>query len=171
MKRSIAILLLLALMAGLLVACAKDENAPDGMKNVADAEDKFYLYVPTTWVEQKNGATAPNADGSNVIATTHLPEKGYTPASFWEEKCLPVFETTFKEFEVIEDKCGETTLGGIDAAKYVYTASLGAQSYWFMDVITVYDGLVYRLTYTSSAENFDLHMEDVEMMCMSFVFR
>ncbi len=171
MKRVIAALLLLVLTAGLLVACSKDESAPEGMKNVAAEEDKFYFYVPTTWVEQRGGATAPNADGSNVVVTTYLPEKGYTPETFWEEKCVPEFETTFKEFETVEDKCGETTLGGMDAGKYVYTASLGAQTYWFMEVITVYGGLVYRLTYTSTAENFDAHLEDVEMMCTNFAFR
>ncbi len=170
MKRIVACLLLLVL-AVTLFACADDSTAPDGMKNIADEEDKFYFYVPESWVVQKGAASAPNADGSNVRVTTYLPEKVYTPESYWEEICLPQMELGFAELEVIEDKCEETTLGGVDAAKYVYTASLGATTYWYMEVISVYDNLVYRLTYTSVSEYFDLHIEDVEMMCENFEYR
>ena len=171
MKRIVAILLLLVLTVGALSACSKDQTAPDGMKNVATENDKFYFYVPTTWVEKEHGATSPNADGSNVLVTTQLLGKAHTPDSFWQEECVPTFSAIFDEFELIEDSCGTTFLGGVDAGKYVYRVTLAGASYWYMDVLAVYGNFVYRLTYTATAENFETHLADVELMCSEFVFR
>ncbi len=171
MKRIVAVLLLLVLTVGLLASCGKEENAPDGMKNVAAENDKFYFYVPTTWVEKEHGATSPNADGSNVLLTTQLLSKGHTPDTFWQEECVPTLSATFDELEIIEDRCGTTVLGGVDAGKYVYRVSLAGNNYWYMDVFAVYGNFVYRLTYTATAENFETHLADVELMCSEFVFR
>ncbi len=170
MKRIVAVLLLLLLIVS-LAACSKDNGTPEDMKNVAMENDKFYLYVPETWVEYRGGATAPNADGSSVLATTYLMEEGHTPESLFEEELLPSIKAAFTDLELIEDLCEETMLGGIDAMQYVYTASMGNQTYWFMDVISIHKGFAYRVTYTSTPEHYADHLDDIEQICREFGYR
>lgn len=169
MKRWIAVLLMLALAVG-LVACAKEEPH-EGMKNVAEDTAKFYLYVPEGWIEQREGASSPSNDGANVTAVAYLMEAYYTPESYWAEKCLPNYKATFSEVVVDEALSGDTTLGGINAKKYVYNATLGTTTYRILQVITVLDNMVYTLTYTATPDCFDTHMTDVDSICTHFTFK
>ena len=54
MKRLIALLLLLVLAVS-AVACGNEDGVPDGMKNAATENAKYYLYVPESWFEQNEG--------------------------------------------------------------------------------------------------------------------
>lgn len=170
MKRIVA-LLLLSVLAVSLVACSKDET-PDGMKNVAEETAKFYLYVPEAWIEQREGAMSPAGDGANVTAVSYLMETYYTPESYWTEKCLPAYQSTFSEIVVDEALSGaDMTLGGVNAKKYVYNATVGGVSYRILQAIAVLDNMVYTLTYTARAEHFDTHMADVDSICANFTFK
>ena len=179
MKKIIAVLLLLILTVG-LVACSED-GVPQGMKDVATANAKFHLYVPESWVSQSEGgicgATSPGGERSNVIVTNYLADQscldaaGYPSAAiYWANKCLPEYQATFADLVIVTD--GEdTTLGGRNAKKYVYTATLGGNSYKFMQVITADSSYVYTLTYTSLPEHYDTYVADVENICAEFLFK
>lgn len=171
MKKLIALLLVL-LLAVSFAACNK-EDAPEGMKNAAADNAKFFLYVPDTWIAQNeiSAATSPNADGSNVNVTVYLMDEVYTAKTYWEKKAAPELESTFKEFTLLADQCADTTLGGIDGERYVYTASLGGSTYQFMQHIVVKGNMVYTLTYTAKTEHFATHLEDVEEMRVNFAFK
>ena len=171
MKRILALLLLAVLCVG-LVSCADDE-VPKGMKNVATESAKFYLFVPDSWVSQSergvSGATSPGGEKANVLVTQYLMEQLYTPQTYWENKCCPEREATFSSFEVTESK--DSTLGGVDAKTYVYTAVLGGNTYRFMEVFAVVDNMIYTLTYTATPEHFETYLADVDSICANFRFR
>ena len=171
MKKIVAILLVLLLAVG-LAACNK-EDAPDGMKNAAADNAKFFLYVPDSWIAQNeiSAATSPSADGSNVNVTVYLMDEAYTVQTYWENKAAPELANTFKDFTLLTEQCAETTLGGIGAQRYVYTASLGGSVYQFMQYIVINGNMVYTLTYTAKTEHFATHLEDVEEMRVNFAFK
>ena len=170
MKKLIAVLLLLTLCL-VAVSCGKDATAPDGMKNVAEETAKFYLYVPEGWVDQRDGARSPAADGANVSAVAYLMDAYYTPETYWAEKCLPNYNLTFSSLVVDEALGGTTTLGGRNAAKYVYNAVLGEKTYRILQVIAVVDNMVYTLTYTATPDCFDAHMTDVDSIVANFTLK
>lgn len=176
MKRIVA-LLLLSLTLLTLVACKKD-NAPEGTVNVAIENAGFYLYVPeTTWMSTASSGISgarvySGEDFSNVNVTVYYPEEVLSAADYWEKKCLQEYTAYYKEFKVLEDKCGDTTLGGLDAKRYVFEGKLeGDVTYRFQQVMTVKDTMVYVFTYTAKAELYDSHLTDVEAMVTNFTFR
>ena len=169
MKRLIAVLLMLTLALGL--AACKKEGPHEGMKNVAEDTARFYLYVPESWIEQREGASSPRNDGANVTAVAYLMENYYTPETYWTEKCLPAYQATFSEVTVDAALSGDTTLGGMPAKRYVYNATLGGASYRILQVITALDNIVYTLTYTATPDCFDTHITDVDSICAHFTFK
>ena len=175
MKKLIAILLLLVLVTS-LAACGDDnDGAPEDMKNVAVENAKFYLYVPELWLSQSqggvSGALSPKGN-ANVIATTYLPDTYQTPKTFWEEKCLNEYTAALTEFTVIEAECGETTLGGVNAYKYVFTHKMGDQVYKQMQVIAVDSSMVYTVQYTAvQGEAYDEWLADAQVICANFTLR
>jgi hypothetical protein len=171
--------MLLVLAVG-LVACS-EEGVPQGMKDVATENARFYLFVPESWISQSeggiNGATSPGGERSNVIVTTYLADQfcldstGYPSAAvYWANKCLPEYQATFTDLAMLTDGA-DTTLGGRNAKKYVYTAKLGGNTYQFMQVITADSHYVYTLTYTSLPEHYETYAADVDKICAEFLFR
>lgn len=171
MKKIVAIVLL-CLLAVSIVSCKKSD-APDGMKDAAAENAKFYLYVPDAWFEQTeiNAASSPMRDGANVNATTYLADTVYTAESYWTERALPEIGVAFKDVTVVDAECGDTELGGIAAKRYVYDATLGGVNYRFMQIITVRGNMVYTLTYTAKPDTYATHLEDVESIRASFTFK
>jgi hypothetical protein len=146
--------------------------------NVAIENAKFNLYVPeTTWMSTSDSGISgaryySGSDFSNVTVTVYFPEEIFTVADYWEKKCLQEYSAYFKDFTVLDDKCGDTTLGGLDAKRYVYEAKLeGDVSYRFMQVMTVKDAMIYTFTYTAKSDLYDSHLTDVEAMVANFTFR
>ncbi len=179
MKRILAVLLLLV-MALSLVACSED-GVPQGMMDVATENARFHLFVPETWVSQSEGgicgATSPDGKHSNVTVVNYLADTscldlaGYPSAAiYWANKCLPEYQATFTDLVILTD--GEdTTLGGRNAKRYVYTATLGGNSYKFMQIITADSSYVYTLTYTALPEHYETYVADVESIRAEFLFK
>lgn len=175
MKLKTTLALCLALIALLaLVGCSKD-GVPDGMKNVAPDTAMFYLYVPQAWVSQSEsgiaGAVSPMAEGCNVNATTYLLDEYMDIPTYFAERCMPEYEATFTGFVLDETLSVKTTLGGVDAQSYVFSATLGGNEYRFRQVIAILDNVVYTLTYTAPVAHYDTYAEDVDQICANFVFR
>ncbi len=178
MKRLIAILLL-SVLAISLVACG-DDGVPEGMKNVATENAKFYFYVPETWLEQTEGgvcgALAPLGSAedtfrANVIVTTYLADTYYTPKSFWEEKCKKDYQAVLSELAVVEGDCKDTTMGGMNAYQVVFTHKMGNDTYKQLQVIAVDQNMVYTLQYTAKLADYDANLTDVESIRANFQLR
>ena len=174
--KKILILLLSLLMVLCAVACNKD-GAPDGMMNVAIESVQFNLYVPEdTWLSIASSGISgarvySNEDFSNVTVTVYYPEETLSAEDYWNKKCLQNYSTYFTEFTLLEEQCGDTTLGGLNAKRYVDEGKLGEEAYRYMQVITVRDTMIYTLTYTAKTDLYDSHAEDVESIRASFTFR
>ena len=173
MKRLIAVLLLLVL-ATALVACGGEDGVPDGMKNAATENAKYYLYVPESWFEQTDGgvcgALSPLGE-ANVIVTTYLADTYYTPKTFWEEKCQKDYVAVLSELAVVENECKETTMGGMNAYQVVFSHKMGTDTYKQMQVIAVDNNMVYTLQYTAKIADYATNLEDVESIRANFQLR
>lgn len=175
MKKTIAVLLLLVL-ALCTVSCKKDNAPPSGMKEAATAGAEYHLYVPELWIANNgngiSGAYTGTADRANVTVTSYLPDFSMSAESYFNEICLPQYQNgTLAGFELLSDLCGDTTLGGLNAKKYVYIYSLGGVDYETMQVIASSSKMIYTLTYTAKAANYADHTEDVEEIVKAFAFR
>ncbi len=177
LKKSLSLLLVLLTLCCSLVACSADA-APDGMQNVAIENAQFNLYVPQgSWLSTSSSGisgarVSSGEDLSNVTVTVYYPDTPQSVTDYWNNRCLPEYRTYFKDFTLIEDKCGDATLGGMDAKRYVYEAKLEADvTYRFMQVITVKDLMVYTFTYTAKADLYDSHLADVDSIVAEFTFR
>ncbi|NLW74046.1 MAG: DUF1795 domain-containing protein [Clostridiales bacterium] len=171
-KAAFALLALVLCLA--LAACSGDNvEVPKGYKLVSGDDVPYRFYAPTQW-SVGTGTGNPMAyysidDRSMVIITTYVPEEGLdTIAGFWdytEQK----YKDIYGDYEFIEKS--ETTLGGRDALRCVFTATIGEGHYKVMQVITTYKNYFYVLTYTSLPENFDSHLDEVNGMIGVFEFR
>jgi len=174
MKKLISVLLLLA-MCLTLAACKNDDATPDGMQNVSDEEAAFNLYVPASWAPRTesgvSGASVGGSDGSNVICTAVMPDSEMTPETYWNNVCLSQYHATLPDFTVQEDQCGDTTLGGMNAKKYVFTYNMDGNAFVVMQVITSYGGMMYTLQYTALSASYNQYLEDVNTIVSSFTFR
>ncbi|MBE6702663.1 MAG: DUF1795 domain-containing protein [Ruminococcaceae bacterium] len=172
----VTLTLLVLLMVCAAVSCKRDDPTPDGMQNVSAANsDAFYhLYVPENWISQTSagisGARVSNTDTSNVTVTMYFPDVEMTPAEYWENRCAPSYGKVLSELEVIAESCIDTKLGGLDARQYVFKGLLDGVSYQFLQIIVVKGNVLYTLTYTATAENYDKHLETVESIRSNFTF-
>lgn len=182
-KRITALILACAVCA-ILASCGGtvDADAPDGMKRVEADVKNYTLYVPQSWtVDMSTGtvsAYASSTDRSNVSLTAFAVAAGTTPDSFWSEYAGQ-FNSTFGDSmkyispegePVDEPAASKTTLGGVEANRYEYRATVTGELYRFMQVVCVTAGSVYILTYTAVDEAYDAHLGEVNDIINSFKF-
>lgn len=158
------------------VACSGGDNTPEGMKDAAVAGAEYHLYVPEGWVLNNesgvSGAYASASERSNVTLTTYLPDAQISAETYFNDVCLPQYQNgSLAGFTLIGDQCADTTLGGLNAKKYVYVYSLGGTDYETMQVVVSTGSMIYNLTYTATAAAYANHLEDVESIIANFVFR
>lgn len=185
MKRSLCFLIsILTVLTLVLTGCA-DNAAPEGYQNAAGESEAFYLYVPTTWVLNNSGGTASayysSDDYSNVTMTCMVidPEE-MDDLSEYKTITLSELGAILPDFKVIEPTVPEgtveedikpLTLGGRDAISFEYECTLGGKTYRYMQVVTMKDDFFYLLTYTSLAENYDSHLEEVSGIIENVTFK
>lgn len=97
---------------------------------------------------------------------------------FWDDYSDDFAETFGDTMKYIDENGKEsdspvyvrTTLGGIEANKYTYTARVTGETYKFTQVVCIEAGYVYILTYTAVTDSYDEHLEDVESIIANFRF-
>ena len=174
--KKIGIVLLMLLLCLAAVSCGKKDAPPSGMQEAATEDAEYHLYVPESWVLNNrsgvSGAYAPTADRANVTVTSDLPDATITAESYFNDICLPRYESgTLSNFALVEDKCEDTTLGGLNAKKYVYVYDVGGDSFETMQVVLSTGNMVYNFTYTSDAAHYEDHLEEVSDMMSEFRFK
>ena len=183
--RRITLTLLAAVLALSLCACgeAADPDAPEGMKKADAAAVNYTLYVPDSWtVDMSTGvvsAYASQTDRANIAFTGFaLEDRTTTLDSFWASYSED-FKSTFgdsmfyyneKGEETAEPFAAKTTLGGIEANKYVYRAKVTGEVYKFMQVTCIAAGTVYIFTYTAVEGAYDSHLSEVNDILNNFRF-
>ncbi|MBQ4606635.1 MAG: hypothetical protein IJB15_08005, partial [Clostridia bacterium] len=108
-------------------------------------------------------------DPSSIsVMAWELPNTDTTLDEWWEMNLEDVTRV-FRNVETAEPE--NVTMGGVHARKYVYTAELGEFSYKIMQTASVKNGSVYLITYTSLADTYDAHLEEVNNMISFFLYR
>ncbi len=154
MKRTLALLLLLALALS-LAACGKSPSGelPDGMK-LGEATDTYTFYIPEDWLFDKTSgipmAYVSAIDPSNI--TLVRTESTLTPAAYFDAS-RPDLAATFTDLVYLDELATDnTTLGGHPAIVRVYTGKLLGVSYTVKQYIAKVEGALYLLTYTAKNE-------------------
>ena len=171
MKKILSVVLILCIMLS-LVACSNDDTTPEGMKNVAGENDAYYLYVPQSWSENKNGvvgAKYSNTDTSNISVTAYGGSEYSTVEEYWTDfkEKIPTISTEFEAVKENEPK----VIGGKNAAQYVFKMTVGEVKYQVQQIFVSYSNIMYVITYTATEEKFDSHAEDVQKIIDEFKFK
>ena len=161
----LAAVMLLSLCLG-LASCGKDPTVPDGYQLISNDDVPYRFYAPTQW--SINTGTAGNSvyytatDRSMVVVTSYVPDSGQeTIDAFWAY-VEGEYKAVYGDYMLVESAA--SAIGGRNAMRYTFTATIGAQPCKVLQVVTAYGNSYYMLTYTSTPENFDAHLEDVEGM-------
>ena len=175
--KRLSFILILVLMLVFLTACAKEKNPdiPEGMTVSENEAVDYFLYYPEEWKINRNDGMvsvyASDNDRSNVSVTGFTaPADVSNVEDYLNNDYLGYVESNFPELEMLTS--GEvSTLGGVDSRKYVFTANIAGGDYKFMQNITYRYGYIYIFTYTSSADMFDTHIDNVNKMAEAFEFK
>ncbi len=158
--------LLLAMMT-LFTACGRNGNdvaLPDGMILACDPEITDYLlFVPQQWTvdmtTSASGAYYSNSDPSGVSMMVWEMEAADATLEDWWAINETDLTLVFQNYNLESEE--NTTVDGNYGRKYVYTADLGENHYKIMQIGILKDTKIYLFTYTSLAEFYDSHLEDV----------
>lgn len=172
MKKLICVLLAVVCCLG-LAACAQEDGVPEGYQLVSDDDVSFRFYAPTQWsVNNAGGAYSAyysTADRSVVMVTFYRPDEDELELDDFWASAREQYEHTYTAFELVSEEA--TMLGDRNARAYTFTAGIGGVDYKVMQIITGYGSYYYTMTYMSSPENFDSHIEAVRGMAGVFEFR
>lgn len=181
MKKSLITLICLLTSLILILSGCSESSAPDGYQNVASDNESFYFYVPKTWVSNTSGGTASayysSDDYSNVSFTCMVIEpdemddlEEYKAISLAEfEALLPDFKVI--EAEVSDEETAPVTIAAKETVTFEYECTLSGQTYRYMQAVTMKDDFFYIFTYTSLAENYDKHYEEVRSIISYIDFK
>lgn len=171
MKKIFALLLAVSALA--LTGCDADNEAPTGYKTASGEAADYTFFVPEEWtVDLSTGATSAYCstdDPSSVsVMAWELPHTDTTLDEWWDMN-LEDISLVFQNVVVEEPE--NVTMDGVYGKKYTYTADLGEFSYKIQQTAAIKGGSVYLITYTSLADTYDTHLEEVGNMVSFFTFR
>jgi len=150
-----------------------DGEAPEGMQLASNEDVSYAFYVPSSWSVSKNeeifAATAP--DGSNMSVIPYMPasDEVMSVPEYYEWNKAAMIKTSPNGFEELSAE--EITVDGAAAMRYEYLYTVGGVTYRYAQVITVWRGMFYNLTYTALPERFEANLTDVQAILAAFDFR
>lgn len=149
-----------------------DKNTPAGMKIASADQIEYRLYVPKTWVcnpeEGNSYAFYPESERSNVTVNCYSPEQSMSVSDYFAQ-CEVEYKKVLPSYERLSET--ERTVADREAKSYIYRTVVEGVELKLMQTVFTYSGKFYSITYTATAENFDLHMADVESILNAFIFR
>ncbi len=149
-----------------------DKKTPEGMKIASADEIEYRLYVPTSWIchseSGKSEAYYPESEKSNVTVTSYSPDNTMT-AEEYITLCKEEYAKTLKGYTYVSEEA--TVVAEKNAISLVFNTNYDGIEFKTRQVSFVYGENVYSITYTALAENYDLHIEDVNKMLDVFRFR
>ena len=190
-KRIFCIMLVMVLMFTLLASCSnKNDDTPSGMMKIGGEANSYSLYVPTTWEEKSSTGftSAACTDKSNisvqVMAVRGIFTNGqdgyaimtntdtyYEMNDYFTKEYFPYLESTFANIELKESYTTNQTFGGSTyTAKYVYTVEIDKVEYTLMQIFSAHDSSIYIFTYTATTANYNLHLDEVNLIIDNFKY-
>ncbi|MBE6634228.1 MAG: DUF1795 domain-containing protein [Ruminococcaceae bacterium] len=167
------------------------EEVPNGMQIACCVNADYRLYVPNSWVPNTSygisGAYRDLGNQSTVTVQSYakadyaeqltaagadLTESASRIAAFWSILCLePIAARAMDNLvKTYEEECVSTSLDGVNAKQYRYSALINGTTLHFLQVVADGEENYYVFTFTATAEMFELYRPEVNMMLSSFVF-
>ena len=150
-----------------------DKDTPQGMKIASTEDAEYRLYVPSDWMLDKDEKTAfayvSDTDKSNVSLTSYSPRESMSIDGYFDA-CETEYKKIYENYQRQEDAI-ETQMAGKLAKDYRFSFEHNGEKYESRQVICIYRGMFYILTYTAKAESFELHTEEVEKIISEVAFR
>ncbi len=183
-----ALLLIATLLAAVSCASNDESDIPEGMQSATTQGATYRLYVPTTWSLQIlpgiSGAYYNVSDQSAVSVAEYPIDEALAAelAAFGENTSHMVdyyFEKTILtqtklmatgEVQRHEEDCVSTTLGGVNAKQYHYSASVAGKMTHFLHIIAKKDSKFYVFSFTATEQLYTYCMDDVNKMLENFKF-
>ena len=173
MKKIAFILAAVVAAAALLAGCGKQEgDAPKGMKLASSNSVDYVMYVPEDWrVDQSELYTSAfysSADATSISASAYGAAVDETVDTWWDG--------FYKSFCSLYTDCSEpvredSKLGGVDGARFEFSGVLNGQEYNYIMVACVRGGYVYYITYTSTPDFYESHLDTLGEVIDNFSFR
>lgn len=150
-------------------------KAPAGMKIASSNEVAYRFFVPEGWTvdrEQRIFAAYDPTDRTNVSIIAYMPEtSGMSVDEFFEMGTDLMTKTADAEAFTLIGKNDSATLGTRPAMTYDFTYRIGGNTYRYRQLIAIYRGMFYTLTYTATEAHFEEHLDALEAIVGAFVFR
>ena len=175
MKKLISLILVLCTCLALFAGCAKksDDNAPDGMKKASGDNVDYTMYVPTAWeVDRSDLYTSAyypgRTDMTNISATAYAIAADIATVEDWWK----IHEKDLKDLygEMSEVAVTNARLGGVEGKEFTFTGKYGDTQYNVIVTAAIKDFNVYYLTYTSTSEYNEDHLEERTQIVEAFRF-
>lgn len=188
MKKISVIALILAAAACLAVfsGCKKDGEdikAPAGMILASSDQVDYYMFVPETWKVDKSdlytSAYFSHGDATS-ISTTAYSLSGEVPSldDWWngpegsENEDKGFFdEMSLVYTDISEVKESKAKIDGIKGKEYSFSAKLAGKEYIFIITAVIKGYNVYYITYTSTPEYNEDHLEERTQVIDAFKFK
>ena len=150
-------------------------EAPEGMKLASTDKRPYRFFVPDAWtLDTRSGLSAAyfsDKDKSNVSLQAHMSTGEMAdPKSFFENSQIK-YKNLYGEGYTLIDKKDDVKMGEYTATQFTFTVKSGDAEYKLMQTVCAKGEMYYILTYTSTVENFDSHLADVEGMLSAFALR
>jgi len=158
------------------------EKSATGFTSAA-CQDKSNISMQVLSVK---GIFTNGADGYAIMTNSNT---YYEINDYFTKEYFPYLTATFSNVELKESFTTNQTLGGCKhTAKYVYTITrdevreetqkeneegkvlVAKQEYTIMQIFAAYDSSIYIFTYTATTENYNLHLEEVNLIIENFKF-
>ena len=104
-----------------------------------------------------------------MTVTSYTPSESISVQDYFA-RCEEEYRTTLPSYERLSGPM-ERTVSGRVAYTYVYRTVADGIEFRVMQTLFAYNEMIYSFTYTALAENYDMHMGDVEAMLNAFAFR
>ena len=149
-----------------------DKKTPEGMKIASFDSAQYVFYVPTEWKCDLTGklTEAHTADNkANVTVTAYALEVEMTAEQYFTSS-EKIYQSDISGYERLGEPKARK-VGGRDALSYTYKAVYSGVEYKISQTVLYYNSQIYSITYTSTAENFDTHVQALDKMLDAFRFR
>lgn len=189
MKSKIIRILSIALISALIISAFAGctikpyyEGAPEGMRPINEGEEKAILYVPDNWqVDTSTGIPTAYYSTNDMTMITLVTVKadvlaGRTIPDYWASY-KETFSSSVKDFTVIKENETDpdyTTRLISERSTYVFdfSATVTGLKYKFRQALLTHPltGDLLIITYSSTAEGFDQHIDDLGTVYNNFTF-
>ena len=149
-----------------------DKKTPEGMKIASNDTVEYRLYVPKSWVcnseSGRSEAYYPESGRTNVTVTSYSPDQSMSAADYIA-RCEESYAKNIKGYGLISKE--DTTVAERKAVAITYSANYDGVEYKLKQFSFVYGEMVYSIIYTATADNFELHTDDLAKIISEFTFR